>query len=385
MPGIDMAGIEWGKGPSGGIYLMGHDTTQAQVRRGGGGMLGNAHLKGWAGGKFIPGDVKTAEEALALTGLDWEVERRPIIKVESIVGNGKDGPEVQGWLPQESEDAHVFRSARKQVNDLPTGGWDIVPSHVMNVRQDTGDVLGVVGPGWRSPQNREAFAFMDALVDSNEARWLGGGMIDGGRRIWMCCQFDRSVLLGGDQNELSIPLGFVSNGWDGTLALSITAAPYRMACVNGQTIPLEGFIRTWKARHTRALNAEERLSEARRTLELSIGYFDAWTDAMERMMTTDITVKAFERVVRKLIPEPAGIGGKEAGPRAKKHAQEKRDSVLTIFRDEANLQHLGLTTYRALNAVTQFADWEIKAPEEKQMLRSAEPSKLKDHAYALLA
>lgn len=382
---ISMAGLDWAKGPEGGIYLMGHDTSADEVRRGGGGLLGSKKIKGWAGGRFIPGDVRTSAEAIQLTGLDWLVERRPIIKVEPIVGVGKNGPEIQGWTPQETQAERAdARGAGRQENDLPTGGWDIAADHVMNVRADNGAVLGVVGPGWRSPQNDEAFAFMDDLVEDDSAKWLAGGEIGGGKRVWMACQFEREVLIGGDLNERSIPLGFISNGWDGTLALSLTVGPYRLACLNGQSIPLEGYVRTWKARHSSGLNKEDRLQEARRTLQLSIGYFDAWTDAMNEMITAKVSQREVEAVIRQILPDPVGKDGK-VGDRAIRNTDAKREALLTTYREADDLQHLGHTKYRVMNAVTAYADWGTKCPIEKQILRSAEPSKLKDAAYAALA
>lgn len=382
---IDMQGIDWAKGPSGGIYLMGHDTSRSQVASGGGGMLRSQKIKGWDGGRFVPGDVKTSAEAIKATGLGWMVDQRPILKVEPVYGvPTEENPSgIIGWEPQKT-DVAISRGKRKQENKLPTGGYDIAEAHVMNVRQDTGKVLGVVGPGWRSPQNDQVFAFMDDLVDSGDAKWLGGGEVDGGKRIWLACQFDRKALIGGDENELSVPLGFISNGWDGTLSLSITVAPYRMACLNGQTIPLEGYVRTWKGRHTAGLTAEKRLLVARQTLELSIGYFDAWTEAMEKLITAKLTEKKVEEAIRLILPDPVAPKGKTIGDRVLKNVDAKREQVLTIYRDTDNLQHLGHSKYRVFNAVTQYADWGIESSIDKQILRSAEASKIKDAAYQIL-
>lgn len=376
---IDMAGIDWANGPEGGIYLMGHDTSADEVARGGGGLLRSTKIKGWNGGKFVPGDVKTSADAIVATGLDWEVVQRPILKVEPVFVGG----EFVTWEPQK-RDTPIAPVARRQLNTLPTGGYDIAEAHVMNVRSDNGAVLGVVGPGWVSPQNDEVFAFVDSLIEDDSAKWVGGGAIDGGKRIWMCAQFQRSVLIGGDENERCIPLGFFSNGWDGTLSLSSTVAPYRLACLNGQSIPLEGYVRTWKGRHTSGLTSAARVAEARRTLNLSIGYFDAWTDAMNTMITEHVSTREVETVIEQVLPFPTPEPGKELGDRTIKNVQQKRDDVLDIYRNEDNLQHLGHTKYRVLNAVTAYADWTVKGSDEKQILRSAEPSKLKDAAYRVL-
>jgi phage/plasmid-like protein (TIGR03299 family) len=382
---INMAGIDFGKGPEGGIYLMGHDTTRAQVGRGGGGMLRNQHLRGWDGGRFIPGDVKTTADAVAATGLDWLVSKHPVILTDSIMGVGSDGsPEVIGWQPRLS-DTPPATGKGQQANTLPHGGFDIARQFTLNVRQDNGTVLGVVGPQWQGPQNHEAFTFVDDLVDSGDAKWLGGGEQAGGQRVWMCAQLDRTVALGGDEDEMSIPLCFLSNGWDGYTPLTVTVAPYRMACLNGQTIPLEGYVRSWKVRHT--TNHADRLQAARKVLELSVGYFDEWAAAMEKLMVAKLTKPAPAKLVKVLFPD-APLTRKDdqlvQSKVAQANVEKKRDAVLTIYRDSPTLQNLGSTKYRLLNAVTEYADWHVECKSEDQVLRSAQPSVLKDAAYKLL-
>lgn len=379
---INMSGMAWEKA-EGGIYLMGHDTSQAQVARGGGGLLRSQKVRGWDGGAFIPGDVRTTEEALALTKLDWLVDKHPILKLDPVWGvNATGEPGVIGWQPREG--AAPVAGKREQENSLETGGFDIVRAYTMNVRRDTGDVLGIVGPGWDGPQNHESFSFVDDLVDSGDAKWLAGGMIGNGEKIWMCAQLDRGVCLGGDVNEMSIPLMFLSNGWDGYMSLTVTCAPYRLACWNGQSIPLEGFVRTWRGRHTRSLTAAGRLQVARNTLELSIGYFDAWAEEMETLMTKPMSGFRVEATINRLFPDAEADGNGETRKRAQANVEKAREALLGVYRHTDNLQHLGHTEYRFMNAVTDYADWHVKCPTDRQVLRSAEASKLKDRAYKLL-
>jgi phage/plasmid-like protein (TIGR03299 family) len=382
---INMNGIDFAKGPAGGIYLMGHDTSAAQVARGGGGLLGSTKIKGWDGGKFVPGDCKTAAEAIKLTGLDWQVEKHPIIRTRSVMGVGESGmPEVIGWEPVPS-DTGPATGKGQQANKLPHGGYAIEREWVCNVRQDTGETLGIVGPGWTNEQNYEAFTWIDDLVDSGDAKFVGGGERYGGRKIWLCAQLDRGVALGGNEDEMSVPLLFFSNGWDGYTPLQAVVAPYRLACLNGQTIPLEGFVRSWKVRHTSGLKSSDRLQEARRTLELSIGYFDAWAVEMEKLMKAPLPTAKVLPVLKRLFPDARKDAQGEPRKRAQENVEKQRDAVLTIFKDQPDLQNLTQTKYRLLNAVTEYADWHVKLPAaDAQVLRSAEASPLKDAAYKIL-
>ena len=71
-----------------------------------------------------------------------------------------------------------------------------VPRVVANLRSDTGTVLGVVGEGYEPLQNRAAFAFCDAIIDSGEAHWLGAGETRGGARVHALMQLDREIRIG---------------------------------------------------------------------------------------------------------------------------------------------------------------------------------------------
>jgi len=363
---------DWSKASDGGIQVTVGDGTTRKT------------LRGWDGGKFVPGDVKTSAEAVQLTGLDWMVEKHPIIRTRSVVGVTDEGPGVIGWEPIESADPPAVAKGQ-QANKLPHGGFAIEREWVCNVRQDTGETLGIVGPGWTNEQNTEAFTFIDDLVDSGDAKFLGGGEKGGGRKVWLAALLDRGTILGGNADEFCQPICFFSNGWDGYTPLQVTVAPYRLWCLNGQTMPLEGFQRTWKARHTSGLKTSERLQEARRTLELSIGYFDAWTVEMEKLMKAPLPTAKVMPVLKRLFPDARLAANGDVRKRAQDNVDQQRDAVLTIFKHQPDLQNLTQSKYRLLNAVTEYADWHVKLPQpDARILRSAEASPLKDAAYKIL-
>jgi hypothetical protein len=129
---------------------------------------------------------------------------------------------------------------------------------VANVRSDTSAVLGVVGEGYEPLQNRAAFAFCDAITASGETYWVGASATRGGARVHALMQLDREIRIGGAAGEDVLPLLCFRNGHDGGLAVTISVAPFRLACLNGMMLPLEGVARTWKARHTANLDAPAR-------------------------------------------------------------------------------------------------------------------------------
>src|SRR5438034_6682097 len=176
-----------------------------------------------------PNAAHSAAEMIAATGLDWRVEQHPL---EAVV-------------------EREYQSLR-----LP------VPRHVANIRSDTRAVLGVVGEGYEPLQNRAAFAFCDAITDSGQAHWIGAGATRGGARVHALMRLDREIRIGGAEGEEVLPLLCFRNGHDGGLAVTVSVAPFRLACLNGMLLPIEGAQRAWKARHT--ANVGAKLSDARR-------------------------------------------------------------------------------------------------------------------------
>jgi len=370
---LDHKGIDWEQAPSQGIYLWMRDATTAEVARGGSSrspaslrMLKGKKIRGWDTGKVIPGNVKTTAEAMQVAGLDWTVTQRPVYAHMLAM-------DEQGNLPEDHVDTEQIRASR----------------FLANVRDDNSEVLGVVGKNWRGPQNWEAFTFMDDLVDDGSAKWLGAGEIDGGRRIYGLTQFSREILVGGDEDERCIPLGFLSNGWDGGLSVTITVAPFRLACTNGMTIPMEGCLRQWKVQHRR--NVKMNLDDARKTLQLTVGYMDLWEDMANSMISTRVDDAGFKRFVDTLVPLPTpGVAGADdkGYKRSLTIATETRELISHTYKTDDDLANIRGTVWGAYNAVADYADWQ--APQrgerkaEKALLRSVEDSPLKNKAYAIL-
>jgi phage/plasmid-like protein (TIGR03299 family) len=208
------------------------------------------------------GEARSAAAMIDAAGLAWAVEQHPL---EAVLTNQNGG----------------------ELSRVP------VPRVVANVRSDTRAVLGVVGKGYEPLQNAAAFAFCDAITDSGEARWLGAAETRGGARVHALMQLDREIRIGNAEGEDVLPLLSFRNGHDGGLAVTISVAPFRLACLNGMMLPLDGAERTWKARHTANLDA--RLADARRTLGIAWRYYDELEQIggrliRERMNATNVRV-----------------------------------------------------------------------------------------------
>lgn len=334
-------------------------------------------IKGWSGA-LLPDDVKTSAEALAAAGLDWEVDRHPILAVTPQYGVDANGtPGVIGWEP-------VSGGPGRGLNGLPTGGFQVIESHIQNVRRDTGKTVGVVGSKWTGIQNHETFRFVDDLIDSGDAKWVAGGSIGGGRKVWAAAQVGREVIVGGDEDERALPFLFVSNGWDGGTAFTISTGLFRLICLNGLAVPVKGAIRQWRGRHT--TNVKDRLQVARKALELNIGYVDTWQAEMEKLLATPLSTKQVEDNVKILFPDPKPAGENGAfTDRQLTILRNKREGLLDVYRDAPDLQNITGTAYGFINAVAEYVDWHGKFDAETQILGAVEPNALKDQAFELVS
>jgi phage/plasmid-like protein (TIGR03299 family) len=241
-----------------------------------------------------PDAANSAAEMVAAAGLDWRVEQHPL---EAVV-------------------EREYQSLR-----LP------VPRHVANVRSDTRAVLGVVGEGYEPLQNGVAFAFCDAITDSGRAHWIGAGATRGGARVHALMRLDREIHIGGAEGEDVLPLLCFRNGHDGGLAVTISVAPFRLACLNGMLLPLPDAQRTWKARHT--ANVEAKLADARRTLGIAWRYYDELEALGGRLIREPLDAASFERFLARLVPLPESKPDASDGGRAVRNAERVREAIHT--------------------------------------------------------
>jgi len=314
---------------------------------------------GW-GGVVVPVRPEEAHDAAAMiaaAGLDWTVEQHPL---EAVVEREYQGLRVP------------------------------VPRHVANVRSDTGGVLGVVGEGYRPLQNRSAFAFCDAITDSGAAHWIGAGQTRGGARVHALMRLDREIRIGGVEGEDVLPLLCFRNGHDGGLAVTVSVAPFRLACLNGMLLPLAEAQRTWKARHT--ANVEAKLADARRTLGIAWRYYDELERLGERLLGERMGESEFERFLARLVPLPEPRADRTDGGRAVRNAERVREAIRSAYRSAPDLGNVRGTRWGALQAVTAYVDHVQptrrtagRTPAEARFERATEPVPLKDRALELLS
>ena len=243
--------------------------------------------------------VMTAEEAITLAHLDWEVEKE--------------------------------LAERKGVP---------IPGNYWMIRKSDDKVLGRVGKDYKPIQNREAFEFFDTLVDSGEAKYDTAGSLSGGKRIWLTAQVGDDIQVAG-QDSHRLYLALLSSH-DGSRSLSAITTMVRIVCANTETMAIHGAKTSWTMTHRTTLAGK--VSEARDALKLSFKYRDAFDAEVQRMMDIQVSKDQFIEIMKDVLPD-------------QKRQTEKNVTALTnIFENSPTINDAGLsgTGYGAFNAMTEW-------------------------------
>jgi hypothetical protein len=140
------------------------------------------------GTRIDPSQARDLDLAVATAGLDFRVEREPrhaLIRLD----------------PTDPRSPHLTRDGiryRVERGDPPFAV----------VRRDTGEALGSVDDVWHPLENRDAFEPLRRALDKGLARVETGGVLHGGKEVWMLVQFDRDSVL-------RTARGAASGPWDG--------------------------------------------------------------------------------------------------------------------------------------------------------------------------
>lgn len=244
------------------------------------------------------------------------------------------------------------------------------------------DVLGVgLSAGFTPAQNEESVEFVNALTDS--APLSAAGSLRGGRQVFFCCEIPYDMLVGGvDQMRLFLAL---LNGHDGSMGFRAVVSPIRVVCANTQDMAIASAQQRWSIRHTKG--ATKAIEEARRTLNLTWKYVEAFEKEAQRMIDTKITNDKFEAIAKTLMGDPAEPGLKPSGVTMRTN---KLQMVQTIYRSDTT-RHVAGTTWGAYQAFAQLADHKdgtLRGEQaEKRSLAAVDGSgvSLKENAYRLLS
>jgi|ERR1051325_960182 phage/plasmid-like protein (TIGR03299 family) len=280
----------------------------------------------------------TAQEAIQAAGLDFTVKLKP---VKTVIN-------------------------RKQ---------KFLPNTFATYRTDNSEVLGVVGSRYSPIQNKDAFAFFDALVGSDEAMYQTAGAIGRGERIWILAKLPDYIRIG--KNDIVNKYLLLTNSHDGSATVQAKLTPVRVVCSNTLSIALQGNEQEVRIRHT--ANAIHKLEQAHKLLGLTNNLYQQIDTIFNKMALRKITNKQLLDYVKALVP---------ANPDAKFQTRNQniREAILELHESGQGAEMARGTAWGIFNAATEYTDHVQSSRNPNKQLSSmwfGSGEKLKLRAFAL--
>jgi phage/plasmid-like protein (TIGR03299 family) len=263
-------------------------------------------------GQYWPEGLSDISQVLKESGLDYDVEQRPA--------------------------RYTFKGKNL-----------VVPNSYVNVRSDNGEPFSVVGRFYTPVQNRDAFEFLQNLADDGSVVFETAGET-ARKRIFVSMRLPETLKIdeGGLNDELYQYVA-AFNSHDGQSPFQVVATPWAPLCGNTERFALRDAVTRWAVRHTSSATA--RFAEARKTLGLSLRYYEQLAEEETALARTNATIDDFWAVTRELweTKDPEN--------------ETKRSEGMRVRREEAleelwakNSARAGRTAYAAERAFTEYLD-----------------------------
>lgn len=266
-------------------------------------------------GKVFDGGVSDIDTVLHAAGLDYEV----------------------GILP-------VFFTPEKTPGNRRPKALQ-VPGRRVTYRKDTGDPFDIVGGRYVPWQNRDAFAFLQNLVGTDEVIWESAGRTRNGRRAFISMRIPVDIVIGGVDTVRCYIV--VVNSHDGTTPFRVLITPWRPVCRNTERFALRDAAYSIALRHT--ATAQERFVEARRVLGISSEFFKRWEAEELALLRVDTTIDAANALIDEMFPTKD-----DASDKTKAIADGRRQQILGLFELEG--ERIGRNNLALERAFTGWAD-----------------------------
>ena len=270
------------------------------------------------------------EEALTMSGLDWEVIPKPALYLDNV--DEIDAADDPDEIPMIVED---------------------VPNYFVNVRSDNGTPLGIVTKRYAPFHNIQAFGFLSEIFAS-EMDFVAAGTWMNSRRVWVLMKLPEYIEVGGDEIER---YALVHTSHDGKHSVTAAMTPMRVGSKTMVTAEIKR-ARDYNAQRVISLrhvgNMEVKIEEARHVLEVSINYYEQFKVLGDRMAEKMIEEGDIQAFVEELFP----IDEDKQGERAQRNAEENRQELTRIYNRTEETGGGSPGSWWALyNAAVEFADW----------------------------
>jgi len=284
---------------------------------------------------MISEDV-SPQEVLTAAGLDWKVERRPLM---AKLHGGMAAPMID------------------------------VPDNFAIVRDIDNAVLGVVGKKYRPVQNVDTVGFMEALHQESEGgvKYDVAGALKGGRVVFVLARLPGYVEHVGD--DVSAKYVMVSNTHDGSGAFRAMITPIRVVCMNTYLYAMRKGRKSRTSvsiRHTS--NVMSYVEDAKKALGFAQEAYNMYEELSKQLVNYQMSVRNWNDFVNGLleVKDPQKIH---------KRTQNTIDALTEEFESGMGTDIPGVrgTAWAALNAVTSYNNYRrnVRGGEQSSRLYSS--------------
>jgi phage/plasmid-like protein (TIGR03299 family) len=242
---------------------------------------------------------------------------------------------------------------RGTLADVQTGRGPVmeVPEQFAVIRSIDNACLGVVGSDYRVIQNRDAFSFVDSILEAEKgAHYESAGALGNGERIWTMARIPGSdFAVGGTDAHESYLLFTTSHDGSGAGVAKLTTT--RVVCQNTLQSALSGGGSVMRFRHTK--NVQDRLERAKLIMTGVTQDVKQLREKFEFLASKRMTKDSLVAVIDRLFPKSED----------EKSSQTRRDGIvaevlkLYELNDGKNgNKAIAGTGFNLFNAVTEYVD-----------------------------
>lgn len=285
----------------------------------------------WHGLGAVIDHPMTSAEALQAARLDWFVEMAPVAAV--------------------IDDQYVP-----------------LTSHYATFRTDNKHVLGIVTKKYKIVQNREAFAFLDSLVEEGQMLYESAFSLSGGKKVILLARLPGEDEITQDDNLRRYLLLSISH--DGTSGIKFGPTSVRVVCANTYALALEeGYIKTIEhlPKGVRIFENEmsishvgsvdQKLAAARGVIKAANRAFDQYAELARKLAEVKLTKEQFQAFLDVMCPLPPEHDPDYTKRRADA-IKDTRDHITKLFYDceRQNIPGIEQSAWAAFCAVTEHID-----------------------------
>lgn len=234
-----------------------------------------------------------------------------------------------------------------KLEELQTVSGLTIPNNFATVREDTKEVLAVVGNRYEIIQNVDCFSFFDTLVGEGQAIYHTAGALGKGERIWILAKLPKDIIIKGENVEKYLVL---CNSHDGTQALSVYFTPIRVVCQNTLNASLKDKTNYVSIKHTP--NYKGKIDQARQILGITVNYYNQFEQIANALVDVKLNVEQSEKYFNTLLD----IKGNDEDSTRKENVKAQ---LIKYFEhgkgnDNPAVKH---TLWTAYNAVAEYVDF----------------------------